>query len=114
MKKVASHYLYLPGHGFLKQQVVEVEKGGEINRIFPLLDEIASVEWLPGVIIISSDTSMDEILFDKNIVLDEVPDSFLGDIAGKRIIFFRAYPFDFVKMKPTSDTRFSECRRITW
>ena len=34
MKRFASHYLYAPDTGFLKQQVVEIE----------------SVEWLPGVI----------------------------------------------------------------
>ena len=49
MKRFASHYLYAPDTGFLKQQVVEME-GEYVVRFFPLTEEIESVEWLPGVI----------------------------------------------------------------
>ncbi len=49
MKRFASHYVALPGNMFLKQCVVEMEEGVVI-RLFPLTEEIESVEWLPGVI----------------------------------------------------------------
>ncbi len=49
MKRFASHYLYVPDTGFLKQHVIEVEEGYVVN-FFPLTEEIESVEWMPGVI----------------------------------------------------------------
>ena len=49
MKRFASHYLYVPDTGFLKQHVIEVEEEYVVN-FFPLTEEIESVEWMPGVI----------------------------------------------------------------
>ena len=49
MKRFASHYLYVPDTGFLKQHVIEVKEEYVVN-FFPLTEEIESVEWMPGVI----------------------------------------------------------------
>ena len=48
MKRFASHYLLIPGVGFVKQQVVEISDEGVAQNIFPLNEEVESVEWLPG------------------------------------------------------------------
>ena len=55
MKRFAAHYLFLPEVGFLKQQVVEVSPEGVVLNFFPLTEEIESVEWLPGVIVLLSE-----------------------------------------------------------
>ena len=73
MKRFASHYLYAPDTGFLKQQVVEME-GEYVVRFFPLTEEIESVEWLPGVI-----------------ELTQVKDKFCA---------YLLFPFDFTMMSP--------------
>ena len=40
MKRYASHFLFLPGHGYLKQYVVEIGEGQCVSRIFPLTEEV--------------------------------------------------------------------------
>ena len=74
MKRFASHYLFLPGYGYLKQYVVEVDQGYAV-RIFPLKEEVEDVEWLPGVIAL----------------FPEGPD---GELAS-----YLYYPFDFISGK---------------
>ncbi|MBR8747021.1 hypothetical protein [Bacteroides pyogenes] len=54
MKHFASHYLYLPGTGFLKQQVITVSDEGLVDAIAPLTHEVESVEWISGVIALFS------------------------------------------------------------
>ena len=49
IKRFASHFIFLPGHGYLKQYVVGVEEG-QVLSAFPLTEEIEGVEWFPGVI----------------------------------------------------------------
>ena len=78
MKRFASHYLYVPDTGFLKQQVVEME-GEYVVRFFPLTEEIESVEWLPGVI-----------------ELTQVKDKFCA---------YLLFPFDFTMIQPVAETR---------
>lgn len=51
MKRFASHFLFLPAYGYLKQYVVETEEG-IVVRLFPLTEEIENVEWLPGAIVL--------------------------------------------------------------
>lgn len=48
MKRYASHFLFLPGHGYLKQYVVEIGEGQCVSRIFPLTEEVENTEWLPS------------------------------------------------------------------
>lgn len=52
MKRYASHFLFLPEQGYLKQYMVEVENGLVVN-MFPLTEEVENVEWLPGAIFLT-------------------------------------------------------------
>ena len=52
MKRFASHYLLIPAVGYMKQQVVEITDEGVVRGVFPLTEEIESVEWMPGVIVL--------------------------------------------------------------
>lgn len=83
MKRYASHYLYIPNIGFLKQQVVELNEG-RVIRLFPLTEEIESVEWMPGVI---------ELVTEQGIVTP-----------------YLLYPFDFISMQPVAETRRRQLR----
>lgn len=49
MRRYASHYLYVPGLGYLKNRVVEVEEGHMVRHL-PLEGEEAGTAWLPGVL----------------------------------------------------------------
>lgn len=80
MKRFASHYLYVPGRGFLKQQVVELNEEGFVTGLFPLQQELESVSWLPGVIVLSG----------------EAPDHLRAH---------HLYPFDFRKMEPMGSSQ---------
>ena len=51
MKRFASHFLFLPAYGYLKQYAIETEEG-IVVRLFPLTEEIENVEWLPGAIVL--------------------------------------------------------------
>lgn len=46
MKRFAAHYLLLPDVGFIRQQVVEITDEGYVRDVFPLTEEIESVEWM--------------------------------------------------------------------
>ena len=59
MKRYASHFLFLPGHGYLKQYVVEIGEGQCVSRIFPLTEEVENTEWLPGVIALLTEAKTD-------------------------------------------------------
>lgn len=83
MKRYASHYLYIPAIGFLKQQVVELSEG-RVVRFFPLTEEIESVEWMPGVI---------ELVTEQGVVIP-----------------YLLYPFDFISMQPVAETRRRQLR----
>ena len=61
MKRFASHYLLIPAVGYMKQQVVEITDEGVVRGVFPLTEEIESVEWMPGVIVLLSENQMEEI-----------------------------------------------------
>lgn len=83
MKRFASHYLFVPNTGFLKQQVIEMEEE-YVVRFFPLTEEIESVEWLPGVI---------ELAPQEN-----------------KLFAFVLYPFDFKTMQPVAGTQRRQLR----
>ncbi len=78
MKRYASHYIISQISEPKKYYVIEVENGNVMNT-FPLINEIESVEWLPGVI---------EVV--------EVDNE-------KRA--YHLYPFDFTSMKPVDETQ---------
>lgn len=73
--RYASHYIYVPGRGFLKQQGVEVENG-HVCCLFSLEGEMAHVEWLPGILAIEDDGQL-----------------------------FHYFPFDFTTMQPVFGTQ---------
>ncbi|ADV44313.1 hypothetical protein [Bacteroides helcogenes] len=114
MKRYASHFLFLPRHGYLKQYVLEIGKNG-IVRICPLSEEIENTEWLPGVIVLLDNdrhTAIPDLskeifpLFDreeKPVFLLSVPESVEEEIAYS--VPYLLFPFDFTAMQPVSETR---------
>ena len=87
MKRFAAHYLLLPDVGFIRQQVVEIADEGYARDIFPLTEEIESVEWMPGLIALLPDNEI------KNTEMFEV------------LFPYLFYPFDFTSMQPVAGTR---------
>lgn len=78
IKRFASHFIFLPGHGYLKQYVVGVEEG-QVLSAFPLTEEIEGVEWFPGVIaLLNNEEDISKgysSIFQKaNEVLQELPE----------------------------------------
>lgn len=81
MTRYASHFVYVPGRGFLKRHGVELA-GGKAVRIFALEEgETAHTQWLPGVLEIEEDQRV-----------------------------FHCYPFDFIAMRPVSGTQRKQLR----
>lgn len=112
MKRYASHYLFLPGHGYLKQFSVETEDG-RIARIYPLSGEAEDTEWLPGVIVLfgsdmQNGTTLLESCFDTTLPLSSVPESVEGRLAS--FIPYLLFPFDFTTMQPVAGTRHRQLR----
>ena len=123
MKRFASHYLLIPGVGFVKQQVVEISDEGVAQNIFPLNEEVESVEWLPGLIVLLSVHQMEEIrntgmvvknipVFQQNLpVLIVASSCTLNDFldtsrtSGDVLVPYLFYPFDFTSMRPVDGTR---------
>lgn len=123
MKRFASHYLLIPAVGFLKRQVVEITGEGIVRDVFPLIEEIESVEWMPGVIALLSENQMEEIkntgMIFKNIPvfssnLPHAPNQsssclmeYLHEAErkGEALLPYLFYPFDFTSMRPVDGTR---------
>ena len=123
MKRFASHYLFMPDVGFIKQQVVEITDEGVVRDTFPLTEEIESVEWMPGVIVLLPADQLEEIkntgMILKNIpvfqinpsnILNQSSRSFeesLKELKEKGEVLFPVlfYPFDFISMQPVDGTR---------
>ncbi|WP_308768518.1 hypothetical protein [uncultured Bacteroides sp.] len=84
MKRFASHYLFLPEAGYLKQQVVEVTDEGTIQRVFPLKEEMESVEWLPGVIALLTESEIARL--ENNECTSEIEYIFSLDLPHKPIV----------------------------
>lgn len=123
MKRFASHYLLIPAVGYMKQQVVEITDEGVVRGVFPLTEEIESVEWMPGVIVLLSEKQMEEIkntgMILKNIPVFQInPSNILNqssrcfeeslkELKEKGEVLFPVlfYPFDFISMQPVDGTR---------
>ena len=56
----------------MKQQVVEITDEGVVRGVFPLTEEIESVEWMPGVIVLLSESQMEEIK-NTGMILKNIP-----------------------------------------
>ena len=123
MKRFASHYLFMPDVGFIKQQVVEITDEGVVRDTFPLTEEIESVEWMPGVIVLLPADQLEEIkntgMILKNIPVFQInPSNILNqssrcfeeslkELNEKGEVLFPVlfYPFDFISMQPVDGTR---------
>ena len=120
MKRFAAHYLLLPDVGFIRQQVVEIADEGYARDIFPLTEEIESVEWMPGLIALLPDNEIKNTeMFEKNIPVfqfnfridsDQTSHCFKEALAASEkwveVLFpYLFYPFDFTSMQPVAGTR---------
>mgnify|MGYP007101007488 CR=1 FL=1 len=123
MKRFASHYLLIPDVGFMKQQVVEINDEGIAQGIFPLTEEIESVEWMPGVIVLLSARQMEEIkntgmilknipVFQSNLpIVSNQSSQYSSELLnaskrrGEALLPYLFYPFDFISMHPVDGTR---------
>lgn len=103
MKRYAAHYMWSENSGFQKQQVVEM-KGEEVYRIFPLSEEIESVEWFPGVIVLTTK---------KGLTLEEVKQVLRKPEEANSthpLYAYLMYPFNFILMQPADETRHRQLR----
>ena len=109
--------------GFIKQQVVEITDEGVVRDTFPLTEEIESVEWMPGVIVLLPADQLEEIkntgMILKNIPVFQInPSNILNqssrcfeeslkELKEKGEVLFPVlfYPFDFISMQPVDGTR---------
>lgn len=123
MKRFASHYLLIPAVGFAGRQVVETIGEGVVRNVFPLTEEIESVEWMPGVIALLSEKQIEEIK-NMEMILKNIPmfqrnlpyvsnqsslcfNEYLQDAEKRGEALFPClfYPFDFTSMRPVDGTR---------
>ena len=92
IKRFASHFIFLPGHGYLKQYVVGVEEG-QVVSAFPLTEEIEGVEWFPGVIaLLNNEEDISKgfsgIFQKSNEVLEKLPEIFCQETVNELLHFF--------------------------
>ena len=118
MKRFASHYLLIPTVGYMKQQVVEITDEGVVRGVFPLTEEIESVEWMPGVIVLLSESQVEKIK-NTGMILKNIPvfqinlpsvstqssHCFNAEKKGEALFPYLFYPFDFTSMQPVDGTR---------
>ena len=117
MKRFASHYLLIPAVGYMKQQVVEITDEGVVRGVFPLTEEIESVEWMPGVIVLLSESQVEKIKNTGMILKNILPsvsnqssqcfNEYLQEAEkkGEALFPYLFYPFDFTSMQPVDGTR---------
>lgn len=101
MKRYASHFLFLPGYGYLKQYVVEVEEGYVVH-IFPLSEEVEDTEWLPGAIILLTEKELKELDIKYSNNLLAIPPASINGGFGLLPVYFSC--FDFTTMRPVAGT----------
>lgn len=110
IKRFASHFIFLPEYGFLKQYVIEVEEG-QVVSTFPLTEEIEGVEWFPGVIALLheegavSSGKYSDIFQKSGEVLQELPEVLRKEQLPAGMTAYLFYPFDFTTMLPAGGTR---------
>lgn len=114
MKRYASNYLYLPGLGFLKQYMIEINEEKYVTHISPLSEEFESVSWLPGLIALIPEQEIKNITtstypelcsyFSSGKKLEEIPAPYHKELSSMKLVLARLYPFDFISMLPKEDT----------
>lgn len=112
-RRYASHYILIPGHGFLKQAVAETSAG--TVRVFPLEGETEDVEWLPGILVcaeeeVTADNLPDMCRKRDGHALPALPASWnqgnvLPSATPSSMRLYHFYPFDFTAMMPVAGTR---------
>ena len=103
MKKCfASHYLYHPVHQFQKQVIVELENGIYI-RSYPLSEEVHSVIWLGGIIILSHQTDL-KINGNINFNFNDLIISISSEMKGLSLYAYYLNNLDFRNYTLSSDT----------
>lgn len=104
MKRYASHFLFLPGYGYLKQYAIEVNEGCVVG-IFPLSEEIENTEWMPGVIAMlhPEQLAVSTLFEDALTLLSSVPSDIEERLSDLTPYLF--FPFDFTTMQPVGGTR---------
>ena len=104
MKRFASHYVYTPSLGFLKQHVVEINDEGHAVSLYRLEEEIESIIWTPGVIRLVPDGSLPDqlLIFEKPEIRTDSID--FKNLKSLKLTAIRLYPFNFSEMKATTDT----------
>lgn len=107
MKRFASHFLFLPGYGYLKQYAIEMEEEC-VTRIFPLTEEVENTEWLPGVIALLRNTQSPFTFNDNQQQITAVPQSIEEELPS--LIPYLFSPFDFTTMQPAAETRHRQLR----
>lgn len=114
MKRFASHYLYVPKYGFLKQHVVETTDEGYASAIFLLTEEIESVEWFPGVIVLAPDAgnNLDHFYKELKVTFNQTITTMadMESISHLKLSVYLLYPFDFTSMQPVAGTRRKQLR----
>lgn len=103
MKRYAAHYVWSGKTGFLKQQVIEMEKE-KVCRIFPLSEEIESVEWFPGVIVLTAKKNLTMKAIKQVLSTPEKGDN------SHPLYAYLLYPFNFTLMQPVCETRHRQLR----
>ena len=102
MKRFASHYLFMPDVGFIKQQVVEITDEGVVRDTFPLTEEIKNTGMiLKNIPVFQINPS--NILNQSSRCFEES----LKELKEKGEVLFPVlfYPFDFISMQPVDGTR---------
>lgn len=112
IRRFAANYLLIPGIGFFRQSVLEIDDEGVVARVFELTEEGENTSWIPGLLVLRRRDGAGEVseLLPEDVVLPEVcrsyPDIPEHYFREYRFDLFRVYPFDFVCMKPTGDSRY--------
>ena len=113
MKRVAAHYLYIVGHGYLKQWVVELQEGRVVGLV-PLAGEVEDTLWMPGLIALcpeelaadaacAAQKLLDSGFSKPSVVSDALADELLPLCRGRRALYFPR--FNFEEWRPVCETQ---------
>ena len=98
MKRFAAHYLWSQQTGLQKQYVVEISEGFAL-KTFPLTEEIESVEWHPGLIVLSPEREISLETLKLMMQLPQISDE------PQPLYAHLFYPFGFTLMQPVAGTQ---------
>lgn len=76
----------------------------KVCRIFPLSEEMESVEWFPGVIVLTTEKGLPMEAIKQMLQKRE------QDNKSLPLYAYLLYPFDFILMQPVDETRHRQLR----